>query len=65
MRGGERVRVGSSKQCCDIVIAVKVELNKGGKERDVCVDSVPRAEGRGINRERMTEKEKQKDTEVL
>lgn len=66
-RERESDRAGESVRCCDIVIAVKVELNKGEERGDVCADSVTAVEGRegltGI--ERTTEKEKQKDREVV
>lgn len=59
--------MGKSEHCCDIVIAVKVELNKGEERGDVCADSVTAVESReGLTRiERTTEKEKQKDGEVV
>lgn len=55
-----------SKKCCDIVIAVKIELNQGEGREDMCTDSATEVEGRagltGI--ERKTGKEKQRKREV-
>lgn len=45
-RERESDRMGESKQCCDIVIAVKVELNWGEQRGDVCSDSVTAVEGK-------------------
>lgn len=54
-------------QNCDVVNAVKVELNRGEEKRDMCDDSVTAVKGtKGLKRiERMTEKEKQREGEVV
>ena len=54
-------RVGESEECCDIVNAVNVELNRGKAEWDMCEDSVTAVEGReGLTGTEISiEKEKQ------
>lgn len=66
-REWETDRVGESVQNCDVVNAVKVELNRGEEKRDMCDDSVTAVKGtKGLKRiERMTEKEKQREGEVV